>query len=249
MMKTDRRDVGMAVLGAVLLVLLSSGSLAAQPPSDEESTRPGSTSIEQIASPSPPRESAVIDDDRSEQVSREPVAQVAREDRNAAPPAQLSSAGDRRRSPQLYQGGRTAAPAQALSSPSEGRTGAVAAVEGSDRCDPARRQPNETRRCAQVIETRSAEFSRAEAAPLSPEARLLVEQRNRSSGGQEAARRLASNSADPDDVQDQAIASVVLTQRPLSRPEDEEQDASSEPTEAQAFQALIERVVGNPPPP
>lgn len=239
----------MTVLGAVLLVLLSSGSLAAQPPSEEKSAPPASTSIEQIASPSASRASAVTDSGRSEQVSREPVVQVGHEDRSAAPPTQLSSAGDRRRSPQLYQGGRTAAPAQALSSPSEGRTGAVAAVEGSDRCDPARRQPNETRRCAQVIETRSAEFSRAEAAPLSPEARLLVEQRNRPTGGQESARRLASNSADPDDLQDQAIASVVLTQRVPSRPENEEQDASSEPTEAQAFQALIDRVVGNPPPP
>jgi hypothetical protein len=237
------------LIAALSLLLLSSASLASQPPESGDAGSTGSTAVEQITLRSQVNDPIVANHDLDRASGREPVAQIGVENRSAAAPGQLSSVGDRRRSPQLYQGGRTAAAAQPLSSPSQGRTGAVSPVGGTDSCDPARRRPNDSSRCSKVIETRSAEFNRAEAAPLSPEARLLVEQRNRVANGQGAARRLANNSADPDNLQDQAVASVALTQRGDRPAEEEVEGESSAPAEAQAFQAIIEGIVGSPPPP
>lgn len=100
-------------------------------------------------------------------------------------PAQLSVAGSvPREQPQLTRAGQgAAAPGQAaqgprsaqgvapLSAPQEGRTAAVARVEGRDRCDPA--APSSSPVCAAVIETRAGEFVPPAFEPLSPEERLL----------------------------------------------------------------------------
>lgn len=237
------------LIGALFLLLTSSTSLAGQPPEVGSARSTDPAAVEQVSTSSQAAAPIIADLDPARSYGGAPVAQVSTEDRSASPPAQLSITGDRRRAPQLYQGGRTAAPAQPLSSPAEGRTGTVDPVNGTDRCDTARRRSNDSSRCENVIETRSAEFARRESAPLSPEARLLAEQRNRTLTGQESARRLANNSADPNDFQDQAIASVVLSQRGAPQREEEDEDGASLPTEAQAFQALIEGIVGNPPPP
>lgn len=136
--------------------------------------------------------------------------QVSGRAQSSGPVPQLSAQGDRRQSPQLYVGGRTAQPAPALSEPRQGRTAAVTRVEGLDRCDPGTRAAR-GEECERVIETRSAEFTRPDPALLSPEQRLLVEQRNRPMTNERAAaQRLATNLSDPDEIQDQAIASQVL---------------------------------------
>src|SRR3546814_10365041 len=65
--------------------------------------------------------------------------------------------------------------------PSDGRTGAVTPVTGEDRCDAAKQDKDKARQeaCAKVIETRAAEFTRPDPTILSPEQRLLVDQRLR----------------------------------------------------------------------
>lgn len=148
--------------------------------------------------------------------------QVSAPAQSSGPVPQLSTRGDRRQSPQLYVGGRTAQSAPALSDPREGRTSAVTRVEGSDRCDPRARSTASSEACEHVIETRSAEFTRPDPALLSPEQRLLVEQRNRPMASERAAaQRLATNVSNPDELPDQAVASqALLTEaQPAKAPE------------------------------
>jgi hypothetical protein len=138
---------------------------------------------------------------------------------------------------QLYRGGRTAQPAEPLSRPGEGRTSAVTPVEGQDRCDPAADGRAEAASCERVIETRASEFQRVEPV-LSAEQRLLTEQRLReqSASAGEAARRLAAHGGDPDSLEEQGIASLVLSNPQPTRPNEEQ------PSEAAT--SLIEAIVG-----
>jgi hypothetical protein len=171
--------------------------------------------------------------------------------RDAAPAPQLSQSSD---SPgntrqltreggagpapdQLYRGGRTAQPAEPLSRPGEGRTSAVTPVGGQDRCDPAAAGRGEATGCERVIETRASEFQRIEPV-LSAEQRLLTEQRLReqSASAGEAARRLAAPGGDPDSLEEQGIASLVLSNPQPMRPDEEQ------PSEAAT--SLIEAIVG-----
>ena len=172
-----------------------------------------------------------------------PLSQLNNERGVATAAPQLAREGDRRTTPQLYRGGRTAQPLEALSRPAEGRTGAVTAVQGDDRCDPADARSRRSQACQRVIETRSAEFARPEPAPLSPEQRLLSEQRNRDMRGDgAAARRLANNTGNPDELQDQAIASVALANSLPARAQQEE-EPSRLSSETQALvQALVNQL-------
>lgn len=146
---------------------------------------------------------------------------------------------------QLYRGGRTAQPAAPLSTPREGRTGAIEVVEGQDRCDPEAPGDRRGPECARVIETRAAEFRSPEPVKLSPEQRLLGEQRTPMSGTAEAAaRRLAINAADPNSMEDQSIAAIVLRDRP----------APTQPTEeapveevSPVIQAIVGAIAGDTP--
>lgn len=159
------------------------------------------------------------------------------------PVPQLTTGGDRRATPQLYRGGRTAQPSQPLSTPAEGRTGTVAPVEGADRCDAAQHGGRKVQACERVIETRSAEFTRAETSPLSPEQRLLSEQRNRTTmSDQAAARRLATGISDPDELQDQAIASVALRGLPTAQQEKKEEPAELSSDVAAIVQAITQQL-------
>lgn len=166
----------------------------------------------------------------------QPIAQVSgearllllpqqRADREAVPPAQLTTDGEARsaqpqltdeegriRAPrQLYQGGKTAQPSQALSHPSEGRTGAASPVAGKDRCDPAAAEAK-AKRCESVIETRSAEFTRPDPGILSAEQRLLIDQQLREapSGARTAVRRLGSTGFEPGSIEEQGVAAIAL---------------------------------------
>ncbi len=158
----------------------------------------------------------------------------------ATPVPQLSDRRDRRGPVQLYRGGRTAQPSDPLSTPSQGRTSAVARVEGDDACDPARAEEREDARCARVIETRSAEFTPPEPTPLSPEQRLLVENRLRNS---DATRRLA-NSGSADTLGDQAIASVALDAARPPDPAAPEEDPTQglDPAVAAMVEAIARQV-------
>ena len=169
--------------------------------------------------------------------SRGAPSQLTREEGHSSPPDQL------------YRGGRTAQPAAPLSRPSEGRTSAVARVEGDDRCDPAAEDSAERRRlCAHVIETRSAEFVRAE--PVrSAEENLLIDQQmqERSDSIDGAARRLADNSGDPNSQDEQGIASIVLADPAPVRQATPEEEPSSEAMTV--IEAIVGAMNGVPPSP
>ena len=144
----------------------------------------------------------------------QPVAQLSTAAEREGGVAQLTADGDVATSgAQLTSGPRTAREPESLSRPSEGRTGAVARVEGDDRCadaDPANRPAV----CDRPIEARSAEFARPRTPAFSPEQRLLVDQRLRDAGlGSRVAnlgRTTPDASVDPDAIEGQALASVAL---------------------------------------
>ena len=170
----------------------------------------------------------------SEQESAAPARQLTNESRSAP------------QAPQLYRGGRTAQPSQPLSNPRDGRTGAVEAVTGKDRCDPAADGKPPRRTCADVIENRAAEFARREPQPLSPEQRIIAEQqlRDRAQTISGAAKRLAVTGEDADSIEAQGVASVVL-RRPPEEPRDKPKD---EPAASDQLQAIVNAIVGSPPP-
>jgi hypothetical protein len=157
------------------------------------------------------------------------------------------------RSPtQLHTGGRSAQASEPLSQRSEGRTGTVERVTGSDRCNLPQTDPAIVRACARAIETRAAEFARPAPPPLSPEQRLLVDQRLQEgrSTVRTAVRRLAEE-GEADTVEGQAVASVAIandSRSPAAGRRDEEGTAVSAETRA-VIEALVGGLVGNPPQP
>lgn len=157
------------------------------------------------------------------------VGQISRPAALAAP-GQLNPERGLRAAPQLNPGGRTAEQPAPLSTPAQGRRPATAAaIGGEDRCDPRRRPAaRQDPDCARVLETRSAEFERPEAAPLSPEQRLLAERRlpNDAADPRAAARRAATGAIEDDDLASQAVAASVLA---ASREEDEEREEPAAP--------------------
>lgn len=174
-----------------------------------------------------------------------PPTQLSRPDESAPATPQLTRTSESpRAAPQLYRGGRTAQPAAPLSTPREGRTGAVEIVQGEDRCDPGeRRRPAPD--CARVIETRAAEFRPPAPAKLSPEQRLLGEQRTpAASTAEAAARRLATNVADPNSMEDQSIAAIVLRDRPATPAAPVEEEPAEEASPA--IQAIVGAITGDP---
>lgn len=184
------------------------------------------TVIDQIA-PLAPADKAVApvggaadrDVDPGDQLSggaaaKQPVAQLSREKKTADPGRQL------------YRGKRTAKASTPLSTPEEGRKQEVVRLKGSDRCDTAKQGARHDPDCANVIENRSAEYARPSPTALSPEQRLLIYQRAR----EEAATGSGSaghvrQALDPDDLEAQGVASLVLprdqTEKPADKPAEE----------------------------
>lgn len=139
--------------------------------------------------------------------------------------------------------GRSVQGTEPLSSPSDGRTSAVARVEGRDRCD--RAQTDSVVICARAIETRSGEFAKPQAVALSPEQRLLIVQPLRD--GQEtirtASQRLAGD-GQAQTIEEQSVASVALRQgnnavRPAAA------DAAGLPVLSAEAQAFVNALVGS----
>ncbi|WP_114954873.1 hypothetical protein [Sphingosinicella terrae] len=235
----------MTVFSAVALAVPAAGQ-AVRGDVDQIGENRASAVVGQIATESAPTAPAAP----IEPQPTGPVTQISGtgESRDALP--QLTHEDEPMPSPsQLYQGGRTALPSAPLSRPSEGRTSAVARVEGADRCDPAAEARAERRpECARVIETRSAEFERPEPV-LSAEQRLLIDQQRaeRAASTEGAARRLASNVGDPNSLEEQGVASIVLNDiaQPAPPPEPE---LPSQPSAA-IIEAIVSGIQGSPPNP
>jgi hypothetical protein len=129
-----------------------------------------------------------------------------------------------------------------LSSPSAGRTGAIEAVAGKDRCDPAIISAKRTTVCKEVIESRAGEFARPNATQLSPEQRLLLTRELQGAGQNvaNATHRLAE-SGETDDQLEMGIAATVLQQnKPPSKP-----DTETDPKIDAATQAIINAILVN----
>ena len=129
---------------------------------------------------------------------------------------------------------------------SEGRTAAIERVEGADRCDPAVAKEKQSDECKKVIESRADEYARRERPELSPEQRLLIDQRwgRGAADVAEATRRLAT-SGEPDESSESfGIASIVLQQsQPAQEPEKKAEDSADNA----AVQAIIQLVTQTPP--
>ena len=161
-------------------------------------------------------------------------------DRTLLTPPRSNPSLERQPLQQLAKGKASAEAAPALSSTEQSRPGPRTVIEGEDRCDRATRVRLSSAACAKVIETRSAEFDRTPA-PLSPEQRLLLEQRTVAlSGAQGVARRLAAGEGSTDD---QAVASIALRQP--QQPADKKDEEKSPISQEQA--AAIVGAILNPP--
>lgn len=223
------------VLSSLILALHAAVAEAHQPgsgPADAILENPAREGGERVGS-------SQIDPDGDALVA-EP--QINPEQREVRPPPQLTSPTDRAPPGQVFRGTRSAAPAEPLSRPADGRTGTVTRVGGRDRCDPAESATARgDQACANVIETRSEEFRRSEAAVLSPEQRLLIEQRARDRSSASAARRIATGAVNPDSPDDQAIAAITLDNPPPAPPPREPEREL--PTGADALiNAIVNRI-------
>ena len=159
------------------------------------------------------------------------------------PPPQLTAPGETR-------GDRSARAPESSSRPADGRTGVVARVEGRDRCDAAEAE-EQAANCDRVIETRSAEFVRPDPTILSPEQRLLVEQRLREPvmTRRTVARQVGTGDPQADDDATQEVASFV--QRPTTPAPATERESGVPGVEAitSTAEAIAAIVLGTAPPP
>ena len=219
------------LLASMSAVALASAA-SAQPTSsiDQISAQPRVV----VAAPASPPSIELPPQLTSKQESGPASRQLTSERRSAAPSAQV------------YKGQRSAQPSAPLSKPGDGRTAAVERVEGQDGCDPAASKQRRSTNCAQAIETRASQFARQEPAPLSPEQRILIEQRlrERPAGVSGTARRLATRGSDADTSEGQEIASIVLRKPPEPPPEKKpEEDAVA----ADQAAAIVSAIVNQPP--
>lgn len=160
-----------------------------------------------------------------------PPTQLVREKRTGAGTVQLSDAPP------------SARPPAPLSRPADGRTAATDRIGGRDRCDPA---ATRSAACSVVIETRAADFPPPSAEPLSPEQRLLVEQRligERTSPAEgiarTATRRVGRDGADAAAADMQGLASVVLGTTALAPPPKDEPTSGLSAEQAAAATSVL----------
>ncbi len=121
---------------------------------------------------------------------------------------------------QVSTDARSARAPTGISRPIDGRIGGAGTVErvtGEDRCalgapGDAAGGGDRPRVCDRVIETRADQFARPERPILSPEQRLLIDQRVREAPSLRGSRdrRFDPRATDPDRADDQAIAAMVL---------------------------------------
>lgn len=148
---------------------------------------------------------------------------------------------------QLSTATPSAQPPEPLSRPAEGRTAAVEAVTGADRCDPAIPKDKQSDVCQKVIESRADEYTRPAATELSPEQKLLLAQQwgTNAADALDAANRLA-RSGTPDNSSDAlGVASIVLQQSQSPAPDDKKKDDN--PATDAAVQAIVQALTQAPP--
>lgn len=202
-----------------LMLAMGTAAVAQSGPTDVNQVGPVAERILAEPRPDPDHEPAALQVDR-------------KLDRTLLAPPKSDPALERQPLQQLAKGKASAEPAPALSSTEQSRPGPRIVIEGEDRCDPSTRQRLPSAACAKVIETRSAEFDRTPP-PLSPEQRLLLEQRTVTSTGQQGtARRLASGESS---LEDQAVASIALRQQPPPGAKKEEDKAPLSQEQAEAI--------------
>lgn len=194
--------------------------------------QPGTVEVSQIA-PSAPATAP----DAGLQVEAGPRAPLLT-------PAPVDPAAARRPVQQLSDGRPSAEAAPALSKRDQSRPLPGTAIGGTDRCDPAARQRVRGDSCEAVIEARSAEFGRAPP-PLSPEQRLLLEQRvlTPAPGQDGTARRLAQPGGASFD--DQAVASIALRQSAPPTASDKKEEVPGGLSQEQAA-AIVGAILAPP---
>ncbi|OYU78270.1 MAG: hypothetical protein CFE32_02300 [Alphaproteobacteria bacterium PA3] len=127
----------------------------------------------------------------------------------------------------------------ALSNSAQGRVVALASVGGKDRCDPGS-EAARSEDCARVIETRSAEFTEPEPAPLSAEQALMAMQSQSTSSSNDldaAARRLSSGRAD------ESLAELAVANLALKASTDEKKEADTKGQAPTAVDALVAQII------
>ncbi|MGN6497945.1 MAG: hypothetical protein ACTHK5_11530 [Tsuneonella sp.] len=198
--------------------------------------------IEQLSPAATHVESAVQAVDRA--IARPPMP-----DKRAAGPAQLSSASDKGSPRQLSDTGdsknlRTAA----VSSKADSTPGPVVHLKGHDRCDP-QLDERKLAECRRILELRADEFHAPAPPQLSPEERLLAQQRAAEFAGHSPAQRLrmaTRGEPDADLTSNQVLASIYLdTNAPPAQPTETPAPGSS------ADVTAILKAIGmdTPPPP
>lgn len=160
--------------------------------------------------------SSAASDTSPRQIEQQPgdlPPQLSASEERAPRQSQLTSADQSgRQTLQVSTAPRSAQPPEPLSRPEEGRTAAVAKVQGKDRCDPANPQDKKSTECKHVIETRSAEFARPSPTELSPEQKLMIDQQMLAREDLSSATRRLANSGDPKSIEGMGVAAIVLDQ-------------------------------------
>ncbi len=215
--------IGLGIL-SLFLQVGTYGSLA----QDSNSDSTDGLTIDQIGpigNDEPVRQITSENGDVASQVNTEARAnispqQAGNKDQDFTPSSQLTaeraSAGG---FTQLAPAERSAVSSAPLSNTGQSAPGAVARLEGNDRCDPQSNSVMTIALCKKVIEQRAEEFAR-QRATLSPEQRLLADQSQRNSSVDDKGsliRRIGRN-ADADARETQEIASLVLPGSPVDRP-------------------------------
>lgn len=212
-MRTGSRRVGaisrrgILAIGMVAGMVASSASRAQDIPEASERVEPPGG---QMAS-APDRGEGQAIDQVSESLSRSAAPRQIGPSAPVSDTPQLAPANAARApTSQIYRGAPSAEAAAPLSRPAEGREASVVRLGGSDRCDDA--DAAGSRLCERAIETRAAEFERPPPTLLSPEQRLLVDQRLRAGARTVAteAQRIGQNEIDADSPEAQGLASITL---------------------------------------
>ena len=249
MTKSDspiRRTIMMALTIGTIAASTSLAAAAVQSSARraDVTAPPGGQLVDGNGAPSrdaaaPQLPAAVIED-----AAAQPTQITPRRARNDATPQLNRERRNARAGAQLYQGRRTAQSSEPLSRPAEGRRQGLVRIAGKDRCDPATSGSKPAEACEHVIETRAAEFERRSPLILSPEQRLLVDQRLRDapSTAEMAVRRIGRNDIDADAADAQSVASLVLNQAEAARVETPQTPASAlDPTTVTG--ALVQAII------
>lgn len=218
-----------AAAALTLLALTVAGGAAVAQDGEPTLLPAESAQVDQLstAAGQPPR-TALPQVGATEKGVIEAPAQVGRSVRSTAAPRQLA--------PEE----RSARASEPLSNPGQSRPAGTERLAGRDACDPGRDGPTPDV-CDRPIETRAQQFARPDPTKLSPEQRLLVDQRLRESASVLLATRRPADWADMPDNQDaQAVASAVLDPPGVAREE------PVAPESAEAIEVLVRAIQVQP---